>query len=265
MGKPVEPGPEERNPSKRIEPIEAKKDNESKIVVSKENKIAKWPGPKENVLKLYQETPSNVQQVNKKFPIKKAIADESGFDRFKNTLSKGWNQFRMWMDEHMSWLKPIARVVSNFVPFGPVIEQALEKAVDIGDKLSDLNGVKKGSFSLYDIMFIYRNAIVALLFKLAIDNQVPVDTAEFKKLFHTMPEFKSYLNGGQGGEFVKTITEAVGSAEKVITDNDPSKVPHNRKQVQAQASALIRKHEQSKTPEGQPMVVGKKDMYKWLT
>ena len=209
--------------------------------------------------------PSKVQDVNKKFPIRKSVADESGFDKFKNTLSKGWNEFRIWMDKHMSWLKPIARTVSSFIPFGSVIEGALEKAVNVGDSLTDLKGAQKGSFSLYDILFIYRNAIVALLFKLAIDNQVPVDTAEFKKLFHTLPEFKSYLNGNQGGEFVKTLTEAVGSAEKVVTGGDQSKVPQNRKQMQAQATELIRKHENSKTPDGQPMVVGKKDMYKWLT
>lgn len=265
MGKPNEPGPNERDPEKRIQPFEGKKPVEGTITIAKNPGSSKWPGPKENVLKLYQETPDKVQAVNKKYPIRKSVADESGFDRFKNTLSKGWNEFRMWMDQHMSWLKPIARAVSTFVPFGPVIEQTLEKAVNIGDSVADLKGAQKGKFSLYDIMFIYRNAIVALLFKLAIDNQVPVDTAEFKKLFHTLPEFKSYLNGKEGGEFVKTLTEAVGSAEKIVTDGDQSKVPQNRKQMQAQASDLIRKHENTKTPDGQPMVVGKKDMYKWLT
>lgn len=265
MGKPNEPGPSERDPEKKIQPFDGKKTVEGAITVAKQTGSTKWPGPKENVLKLYQETPSKVQDVNKKFPIRKSVADESGFDKFKNTLSKGWNEFRIWMDKHMSWLKPIARTVSSFIPFGSVIEGALEKAVNVGDSLTDLKGAQKGSFSLYDILFIYRNAIVALLFKLAIDNQVPVDTAEFKKLFHTLPEFKSYLNGNQGGEFVKTLTEAVGSAEKVVTGGDQSKVPQNRKQMQAQATELIRKHENSKTPDGQPMVVGKKDMYKWLT
>lgn len=249
MGKPTEPGPDERDPTKRIEPVEGKKIDSSR-----------WPNPKENVLKLYRETPQDVQVVNKKFPIKKSVADETGFDRFKNSLSKGWAEFRSWMEKHMSWLKPIAKTISGFVPFGPVIEGILEKAVDMGDNLAGL----KGNFSLYDIMFIYRNAIVALLFKLAIDNKVPVDTAEFKKLFHTMPEFKSYLNGNQGGEFVKTLTDAVGSAEKIITNNTQSKVPQNKKEMQEQASNLIRIHEKTKTEDGQPMVVGKKDMYKWL-
>lgn len=216
---------------------------------------------KENVQVLMKRTPAPVQEVNKKFPIKKAIADESGWDRFKNSLGKGWDSFQKWGQKHLGPLKGIITMITDFLPMGSTIKNAINKVVGIGDKIT--GGSK--DYSLYDILFIYRNSIVALLFKLAIDYKMPVDTAEFKKLFHTTPEFKQYLEGAQGGEFYKTLVQAEEAAQKVITGNNEAKVPENRKEAQQQASQLIVQHEKTKTADGQPMVVGKKDMYKWLT
>lgn len=246
MPRPADPPVEERAPEK----VEMKKGG--------------WGTPAENVLKLYQRTPAPVQEVNKKFPIRKSVAAESGWDRFKNSLGKGWSDFSSWMKKHMGWLGGIVNIITGFVPMGGLIKSAISSVGGLADKASGAN-FSKQNLSMYDILFMYRNAIVGLLFKLAIDYKVPVDTAEFKKLFHTTPEFKAYLTGSQSEEFTKAIFEAEKAAEKVITNGDDSKVPQTRKGMQQQTTALIRQHENQKTEDGQPMVVGKKDMYKWLT
>ena len=235
-----------------------KKNKKGRKLTDWEVASMKWPE------RLYfKHTPEAVREVNQKFPIKKSVYQETGWDQFKNTLSKGWSEFARWADKHLGPLKGLINLITPFVPFGPVIKGAIEKVVGTVDKALGGKG-QVGDMNLYDVLFIYRNCIVALLFKLANDYKVPVDTAQFKKLFHTTPEFKQYLMGEKGGEFVETIVKAEAAAQKVITGNDAAEVPHTRKEAQEQASELIRKHESEKGPDGQPMVTGKKDMYKWL-
>lgn len=268
MPQPLEPSVEDRLP-KKIEKVEEEKRIEKESTAIEPARKIKWADPKTNVQLLYKETPQAVQDVNKNFPIQKSIAQENGWDRFRNTLSKDWAQFSEWCKKHLSWMPGLINTISTFVPFGDAIKTAINAIVKVSEKADQLTGTnnygkKGGDFSLYDILFIYRNAIVALLFKLAIDYKVPVDTQEFKTLFHTTPEFKKYLTGSKGGDFAQALAKSAGAAEKIITNNDSSKVPQNRKQMQNQASELIRQHEHSKGPNGEEMVVGKKDMYKWL-
>ena len=212
--------------------------------------------------KLYMKTPSAVQAVNQKYPIKKSVYDESGWNRFVNTLSKGWADFSKWAQKHLGPLKFLVNIITGFVPFGGVVKTTLEKVAGITDKV--LGGKEARDLNLYDILFIYRNCIVALLVKLAIDYKVPVDTQAFKKLFHTTPEFKKYLNGSEGGEFLKTLIEAEISAEKVITGKDEAEVPQTRKEARAQSQQYIDELAKMKSPEGEPMLVGKQDFKKWL-
>ncbi|MDE6589981.1 MAG: hypothetical protein K2K53_06495 [Oscillospiraceae bacterium] len=208
----------------------------------------RWPQ------KLYMKTPSAVQAVNQKFPIKKSIYDETGWDQFKNTLSKGWNDFRNWADKHLKPLSGLINLITGFVPLGGLIKTAIGEVTGAIDKVAGSNSGDK--FNLYDFLLIYRNSIVALLFKLAIDYKVPVDTSAFKKLFHTTPEFKKYLQGAQGGEFAKTIVEAEQAAQKVITGNDQAKVPQTRKEAYNQTVQLVNQHKAQKGPDGFPMVTG---------
>ena len=208
----------------------------------------KWPA------RLYMKTPDAVQAVNKKFPIKKSIADESGWDQFKNTMSKGWNDFRNWADKHLGPLNELIKLITGFVPLGGLIKTAVDEVTGAIDKVA---GTKTGDkFNLYDFLFIYRNSIVALLMKLAIDYKVPVDTAAFKKLFHTTPEFKKYLEGSSGGEFATAIVEAEKAAQKIITGNDAAAVPQTRKEAFKQTMELVDKHKAQKGPDGFPMVTG---------
>lgn len=157
---------------------------------------------------------------NKKYPIKKTIRNESGWDRFVNSFVKGWHYFAKWFVE-TGWkllLSIAVDVLLGCIPgVGPLLGMVARTGADVMIEVLDhaktsaerahlqraINEGKSRGLDEWEEMFMWRSVMIILILGVAQrEGMILEDGRQLKDLFRTRPEFMERI---QDPEFLKGL------------------------------------------------------------
>lgn len=158
--------------------------------------------------------------LNKKYPIKKTIRDESGWDRFVNSFVKGWHYFAKWFIE-TGWkllLSIAVDVILGCIPgVGPLLGMVARTGADVLIEVMDhaktsaerahlqraINEGKSRGLDEWEEMFMWRSIMIILILGVSQrEGFILEDGRQLKDLFRTRPEFMERI---QDPEFLKGL------------------------------------------------------------
>lgn len=218
--------------------------------------------------------------LNKTFPIKKRISDESGWDRFVNSVKKGWHYFVKWFCE-VGWkllLSIAVDIVIGCIPgVGPLLGMVARTGADIMLDILDsakssaerahlqraIEEGKSRGLDEWDEMFMWRSVMIILMLTIARDNSLIIDGEDLKVLFRSRPDFMSRI---QDQEFLKSLWAVQGQAVKDLVGEDQDgnpdfeRVPEDVGEARSAAMNLYYECVESGTVFG----YSGRDLKKWL-
>lgn len=177
--------------------------------------------------------------LNKTYPIKKRISNETGWDRFVNSLSKGWHKFVKWFCE-TGWkilLSIAIDIIIGCIPgvgtlLGMVARTGADVMLDILDAAKSsaerahlqraIEEGKSRGLDEWDEMFMWRSMMIILILTIARDNSLIIDGEDLKSLFRSRPEFMEKI---QNQEFLKGLWAVQSQAVKDLVGEDPDGNP----------------------------------------
>ena len=190
----------------------------------------------ENLIKAYESTPGlAVRVVNTVFPSKR-ISQESGWDRFTNSIEKGFHYFVKWMKEE-GWRLLLEIGLQCILAFVPGIGQMLGMVLSIGGSaLIDIldtcktsaervalqraiNEGKSRGLDDYDEMFMWRALIIILMVTVADIEGLTIDGNQLKALMATKDDFMRHM---KNDEFVKTMWSCESKMIEMMAGEDPT-------------------------------------------
>lgn len=190
----------------------------------------------ENLLTIYDSVPAlPVRAMNTLYPGKR-IVQETGWNRFTNSVQKGWHYFVKWFKE-TGWKLLVQIGVEVILAFIPGIGQILSMVISTGvSVLLDLldtcktsaervalqraiNEGKSRGLDEWDEMFMWRSLLVILMVSIADVEELTIDGNQLKALMLSRPVFMNYM---QDEEFVKDMWKSEAKAIEMLAGEDPT-------------------------------------------
>ena len=189
-----------------------------------------------NLIDIYESTPGlPVRALNALYPSKR-ITQESGWDRFVNSVQKGWHYFAKWFRE-VGW-KLLTQIALDcliaFIPgigsmLGMLLSEGVGAVLDIIDYAKTgaervalqraINEGKSRGIDNWDEMFMWRSLIIILMVSVADVEGLTIDGNQLKALMATRPDFMRYM---QDNEFVKDMWRCESKALELLCGEDPT-------------------------------------------
>ena len=194
---------------------------------------------------VYTSTPLlPMNALNRQFPIRKRINDESGWDRFQNTMAKGWHKFVKWFCS-VGWkilLQISVDVLLGCIPgvgtlLGMVARTGADVMLDILDHCKTsaerahlqraIEEGKSRGLDEWDEMFMWRSIMVVLILGVAQREGWILNGWQLGDVFRTRPEFMDRI---QNQEFLKGLwaVEAMATQELFGIDPNDDEVPFEK-------------------------------------
>lgn len=189
-----------------------------------------------NMINIYESTPAlPIRAMNALYPSKR-ITDESGWDRFVNSVVKGWHYFVKWFKE-VGWKILIQISIDVLLAFIPGIGQILSMVITTGtDILLDIldsvktsaervalqraiNEGKSRGLDEWDEMFMWRSLIIILMVTIADVEGLTIDGNQLQTLMATRDDFMRYM---QNEEFIKDMWKSEAKAVEMLCGVDPT-------------------------------------------
>lgn len=189
-----------------------------------------------NFLEIYDSTPAlPVRAMNVLYPSIR-VAQETGWNKFQNSVAKGWHYFVKWLKE-TGWKLLVQIGVEVILAFIPGIGQILSTVISMGTSiLVDLldtcktsaervalqraiNEGKSRGLDEWDEMFMWRSLIIILMVAVADAEELTIDGNQLKILMATRPDFMSYM---QNDEFVRDMWKSEAKMMELLAGEDPT-------------------------------------------
>lgn len=189
-----------------------------------------------NFLEIYDSTPAlPVRAMNVLYPSIR-IAQETGWNKFQNSVAKGWHYFVKWLKE-TGWKLLVQIGVEVILAFIPGIGQILSTVISMGTSvLVDLldtcktsaervalqraiNEGKSRGLDEWDEMFMWRCLIIILMVAIADAEELTIDGNQLKILMATRPDFMNYM---QNDEFVRDMWKSEAKMMELLAGEDPT-------------------------------------------
>lgn len=189
-----------------------------------------------NFLEIYDSTPAlPVRAMNVLYPSIR-IAQETEWNKFQNSVAKGWHYFVKWFKE-TGWKLLVQIGVEVILAFIPGIGQILSTVISMGTSiLVDLldtcktsaervalqraiNEGKSRGLDEWDEMFMWRSLIIILMVAIADAEELTIDGNQLKILMATRPDFMKYL---QNDEFVRDMWKSEAKMMELLAGEDPT-------------------------------------------
>lgn len=189
-----------------------------------------------NFLEIYDSTPAlPVRAMNVLYPSIR-IAQETGWNKFQNSVAKGWHYFVKWLKE-TGWKLLVQIGVEVILAFIPGIGQILSTVISMGTSiLVDLldtcktsaervalqraiNEGKSRGLDEWDEMFMWRSLIIILMVAVADAEELTIDGNQLKILMATRPDFMNYM---QNDEFVRDMWKSEAKMMELLAGEDPT-------------------------------------------
>lgn len=189
-----------------------------------------------NFLEIYDSTPAlPVRAMNVLYPSIR-VAQETGWNKFQNSVAKGWHYFVKWFKE-TGWKLLVQIGVEVILAFIPGIGQILSTVISMGTSiLVDLldtcktsaervalqraiNEGKSRGLDEWDEMFMWRSLIIILMVAIADAEELTIDGNQLKILMATRPDFMNYM---QNDEFVRDMWKSEAKMMELLAGEDPT-------------------------------------------
>lgn len=189
-----------------------------------------------NFLEIYDSTPAlPVRAMNVLYPSIR-VAQETDWNKFQNSVAKGWHYFVKWLKES-GWKLLVQIGVEVILAFIPGIGQILSTVVSTGTSiLLDLidtcktsaervalqraiNEGKSRGLDEWDEMFMWRSLIIILMVAVADAEELTIDGNQLKILMATRPDFMNYM---QNDEFVRDMWKSEAKMMELLAGEDPT-------------------------------------------
>lgn len=189
-----------------------------------------------NFLEIYDSTPTlPVRAMNVLYPSIR-VAQETGWNKFQNSVAKGWHYFVKWFKE-TGWKLLVQIGVEVILAFIPGIGQILSTVISMGTSiLVDLldtcktsaervalqraiNEGKSRGLDEWDEMFMWRSLIIILMVAVADAEELTIDGNQLKILMATRPDFMNYM---QNDEFVRDMWKSEAKMMELLAGEDPT-------------------------------------------
>ena len=189
-----------------------------------------------NFLEIYDSTPAlPVRAMNVLYPSIR-VAQETGWNKFQNSVAKGWHYFVKWLKE-TGWKLLVQIGVEVILAFIPGIGQILSTVISMGTSiLVDLldacktsaervalqraiNEGKSRGLDEWDEMFMWRSLIIILMVAIADAEELTIDGNQLKILMATRPDFMNYM---QNDEFVRDMWKSEAKMMELLAGEDPT-------------------------------------------
>ena len=189
-----------------------------------------------NFLEIYDSTPAlPVRAMNVLYPSIR-VAQETGWNKFQNSVAKGWHYFVKWFKE-TGWKLLVQIGVEVILAFIPGIGQILSMVISTGvSVLLDLldtcktsaervalqraiNEGKSRGLDEWDEMFMWRSLIIILMVAIADAEELTIDGNQLKILMATRPDFMNYM---QNDEFVRDMWKSEAKMMELLAGEDPT-------------------------------------------
>lgn len=189
-----------------------------------------------NFLEIYDSTPAlPVRAMNVLYPSIR-VAQETGWNKFQNSVAKGWHYFVKWFKE-TGWKLLVQIGVEVILAFIPGIGQILSTVISMGTSiLVDLldtcktsaervalqraiNEGKSRGLDEWDEMFMWRSLIIILMVAVADAEELTIDGNQLKILMATRPDFMNYM---QNDEFVRDMWKSEAKMMELLAGEDPT-------------------------------------------
>lgn len=190
----------------------------------------------DNLIAIYETTPAlPVRAMNSLYPSKR-ITQESGWDRFTNSVKKGWHYFVKWFKE-TGWRLLLQISIDCILAFVPGIGQMLSMVISTGTSVlldflesaktsaervalqRAINEGKSRGLDAYDEMFMWRSVIIILMVTIADVEGLTIDGNQLKALMATRDDFMRYM---KDDEFVKDMWKSESKAIELLAGEDPT-------------------------------------------
>lgn len=190
----------------------------------------------ENLLDIYNTVPAlPVRAMNTLYPGKR-IVQETGWDRFVNSVKKGWHYFVKWFKES-GWkllLQIAIDCLIGFIPgigtmLGMLISEGAGVILDLLDAAKTsaervalqraINEGKSRGLDEWDEMFMWRSLIIILMVTIADVEGLTIDGNQLKALMLSRPVFMNYI---KDDEFIKDMWKSESKAIELLAGEDPT-------------------------------------------
>ena len=190
----------------------------------------------ENLIHVYESTPGlTVRLVNSMYPSKR-ITQESGWDKFTNSVEKGFHYFAKWFKD-VGWKLILQIGLECILAFVPGIGAMASMMISAGgNALIDMldtcktsaervalqrsvNEGKSKGLDDYDEMFMWRSLIIILMVNIADVEGMTIDGNQLKALMATKDDFMRYM---KDDEFVKTMWSCESKMIELLAGEDPT-------------------------------------------
>lgn len=190
----------------------------------------------QNLLDIYNTVPAlPVRAMNALYPGKR-IVQETGWDRFTNSIVKGWHYFVKWFKETgwrmlldigleiiLAFIPGIGAILSMVISTGAgIVLDFLETCKTSAERVALQRAINEGKsrgLDMWDEMFMWRSLLIILMVTIADAEELTIDGRQLQALMLSRPVFMEYM---QNDEFVKDMWKSEAKAMEMLAGEDPT-------------------------------------------
>lgn len=176
---------------------------------------------------------------NTKYPIQKNVDQESGWDRFANSVRRGWYYFVKWFKD-TGWrilLELGASILIGCIPgigfwLGMLLDTGVSVVLDIlesaktsAERVALQRAITEGrsrGLDPYEEMYMMRSIMVTLIVGVADMEGLTIDGRQMRRLMHSEREFVALVNDKQ---FLQDMWAVQAKVEEAVIGTDHNDEP----------------------------------------